>query len=120
MPGLSPGQAFAHCAVQIEASLDGYRRKMPAWYRATIGRLARALVFVRGDFSGDPLAPNAEPVDTVVGMKRLYEAIGRFKAHRGMMAEHWRFGRLTKDQYAALHTMVLSHYFDRMKRRAPD
>lgn len=118
LPGASAALArgIAHCAQGIELSLSGYPRLKPAWFRATVGRLALKVFLRRGEMRHDLEAaiPGAEDIPAGLSfadaVARLRRAVTAFDAHPGPLAPHFAYGALGRGQYERVHAMHLADH----------
>ncbi|MEM6993129.1 MAG: DUF1569 domain-containing protein [Myxococcota bacterium] len=113
--GWAWARVLEHCAQSIEYSIDGFPKPKPAIIRATIGRLVARRFLQRGALSHDLQAaiPGAETLsldDDDAALTRLREAVARFEAHTGPLADHFVFGKLAKADYGRLHAMHIEDH----------
>lgn len=111
---------LAHCAQSIEYSIAGYPRLRPAWFRATLGRLARAKFLTQGRMSHDlrapvPGAPPLVELVAPVALRRLRDAISTFRAHEGPLAPHLAYGPCTRSEYEQLHAMHVADHLSAVR-----
>ncbi|MBI4818501.1 MAG: DUF1569 domain-containing protein [Deltaproteobacteria bacterium] len=110
------GVALAHCAQSIELSISGF----PQLRGLVVRRLVGPLVFRRFARRGFmkhalkaqiPGAAEIDPNTTVeAGRARLEAAIEAFRAHDGTLAEHFAYGRLSRDEYELAHSMHVADH----------
>jgi hypothetical protein len=107
------GQVCDHLAKAFTGSIDGIPFRAPWLFRTLVAPLAWPRVMkTRRIPSGVRIpekyvAPNVD-VDEAVG--RLTAAVRRWQAHRGDVAEHPFFGRLTREQWGELHLIHGAHH----------
>jgi len=114
MPGL--GAALAHCAQSIEYSLTGFPTQRGFLVRKFFGPRMLRKCLQKGELTHDlkapiPGAPEIPPaLATDEGMTRLRAAIASFRAHQGILAPHFAFGEVTRQDYERLHSMHIADH----------
>ena len=109
-----------HSAQSIEYSLDGFPQPKPAWFRASLGRMAFAVFSSRGKMShgleepipGAPAIASGQPLNAAV--EHLVNALNRFERHSGALAPHFAYGALDKSEYTRAHLMHLANHWERV------
>jgi hypothetical protein len=115
--GWTLAQVLEHAAQSIEFSLRGFPQLKPAWFSATVGKLAFATFDARGRMNhglsepipGAPALAAALPVPEAVA--RLTQALKAFDAHTGALRPHFAYGALDKGAYARAHLMHLADHW---------
>jgi hypothetical protein len=110
-------EVLHHVAQSVEFSLDGFPQLKPAWFRATLGRLAFAIFSARGRMShaldapipGAPPIASGLPLDTAVA--RALAALDRFERHGGPLQPHFAYGALDKAAFLRAHLMHLNDHW---------
>ena len=119
VPGAAKGwplaRAVAHAARGIEYSLTGYPVAKPAWFRATVGRIALGKFLRQGYMRHDlaaviPGEPDAGEMSLDAAIGRLESAIMRFHAHSGELAPHFAYGPVGRGDYERIHAMHLADH----------
>jgi len=108
-------RVLEHCAQSIEYSMDGFPKLKPGFIRATVGRIVAGRFLSRGALSHDlqaaiPGAPALTEDDASKALARLQQAVERFEAHDGALADHFIFGRVQKADYDHLHAMHIENH----------
>jgi hypothetical protein len=108
-------RAVAHAARGIEYSLTGYPMAKPAWFRATVGRIALGKFLRQGYMRHDlaaviPGETDAGGVSIDAAIGRLEAAILRFHAHSGELAPHFAYGPVGRGDYERIHAMHLADH----------
>jgi hypothetical protein len=109
-------QAVEHCAQSVECSMTGYPELRSGFFRATIGPLVKRKFLRAGSMSHDTSAgiagaPDpAAGVDLAVAIAHLGAAIARFQAFEAPLAPHLAYGRCSKADYEALHSMHIADH----------
>lgn len=117
--GWSPAQVFVHLAQSIEYSLTGYPALKSPLFRHTAGAAAFQAFATAGvmrhpltePIPGAPALPaddetgaGAEPLTALM---RLRAALAAFITFEGILAPHFAYGELDKDDYALAHALHL-------------
>jgi len=112
------GLVFHHCAQSIEYSMIGYPQLKPALFRSTVGPAAFAMFAARGGMRhglAEPI-PGAPELDAAAtaesGLRRLRAAFAYFRDFQGVLAPHFAYGPLSKEQYEAAHVMHFWNHLD--------
>lgn len=110
-------QNLIHCAQSIEYSLTGYPEHRSWLFKNTIG----TIVFNKFDGQGYmthnlsapiPQAPEiVKEGDLKEAIQRLKKSIEDFDNFSGELADHFAYGKLTKEDYATAHTLHLADHF---------
>jgi hypothetical protein len=113
----SVAQVLAHCAQSIEYSLIGFPLAKPAWFQATIGKLALGKFLRQGYMSHDltaaiPGAPPPHDGDPREALDRLIAAIDKFEAHDGPFAPHFAYGSVDKARYGRVQAMHIAQHLE--------
>jgi hypothetical protein len=111
-------RAVTHAARGIEYSLTGYPVAKPAWFRATVGRIALGKFlrqgYMRHDLAavipGEPEAGDGGGLSLDAAIGRLEGAIMRFHAHSGELAPHFAYGPVGRGDYERIHAMHLADH----------
>lgn len=109
-------QVLLHCAQSIEYSMTGYPRLKPWLVRATVGRLALALLLKRGYMRHDvsapiPGAPAIEPTpDLTQALQKLRRSCDAFRSFERQLSPHFLLGPMSKQQYERLHAMHVADH----------
>ncbi|HND13265.1 MAG TPA: DUF1569 domain-containing protein [Pseudomonadota bacterium] len=115
-PATGLGAALAHCAQSIEYSLTGFPTQRGLLVRTLIGPLLLRKYLRQGFLSHDVKAPipGAPPLSPDLaftdGAERLRRAISEFRSHRGILAPHFAFGKVSREDYEKLHAMHLADH----------
>jgi Protein of unknown function (DUF1569) len=115
---LTPAQALVHCAQSIEYSMNGYPKLRSGLFRATIGPMVKRKFLRAGAMSHDRGAhiegAPALPVDADLAsaLARLRRAIHTFRSYQGALGPHLAYGRCTRDEYEALHSMHVADHLE--------
>ena len=114
-------QVLEHAAQSIEFSLRGFPQLKPAWFSATVGKLAFAAFDARGRMShglSEPI-PGAPALATALSLPdavaRLSQALREFDAHTGALQPHFAYGALDKGAYARAHLMHLADHWQQFR-----
>jgi hypothetical protein len=114
-------QIVTHWTYSIEYSMTRYPVMRPIWFRRAIGPIAAAL-FIRNQAMRhglDEQIPGAPDVpvdgDLTQAFERLYAAIDKFLAYEGTLAEHFAYGRLTKQQYSVLQALHIKNHWSEIQ-----
>lgn len=108
------GQACTHLSGAINGSRLGIPFKAPWWARWFLATFVlRRVLRTRRIRPGVKLPSKFEPrapADEAVAIHELRSAILAFEAHRGPLARHPFFGKLSRDQWHALHLIHAAHH----------
>ncbi|HWI11894.1 MAG TPA: DUF1569 domain-containing protein [Burkholderiaceae bacterium] len=110
-------QVLHHVAQSVEYSLDGFPQLKPAWFRATLGRLAFAIFSARGRMSHalDAPIPGAPPIASglplTAAVAHVLAALDRFERHDGPLQPHFAYGALDKAAFGRAHLMHLNDHW---------
>ncbi|MBK7579426.1 MAG: DUF1569 domain-containing protein [Myxococcales bacterium] len=117
LPGAwSYSEVLQHCAQSIEYSLSGYPELRSGFFRATLGRLAKAKFLSAGRMRHDlgaavPGAPALDPALPVPDARaRLLEAMAKFDAFSGELQDHLAYGACSRAEYEQLHAMHVANH----------
>lgn len=113
----SVAQVLAHCAQSIEYSLIGFPLPKPAWFQATVGKLALGKFLRQGYMSHDlaaaiPGAPPPHDGDPRAALERLIAAIDQFEAREEPMAPHFAYGPVDKARYGRVQAMHIAQHLE--------
>src|SRR5262245_5520746 len=113
--GWSVSQMLVHCAQSIDYSLKGYPTARSVLVRKIFGPLVLRKFISQGAMSHDldaaiPGAPALPDGSLQEGIARLREAMGRFQSHQGEVAPHFAYGKVTREQYEAVHAMHVANH----------
>ena len=106
-----------HVAQSVEYSMTGFPRLKPAWFRATLGRLAFAVFSWRGRMThalDEPIpgAPDiAQGLPLGPAVERAIAALQAFDRHGGALCPHFAYGTLDKAAYTRAHLMHLANHW---------
>ncbi len=110
-------QVLEHAAQSVEFSLRGFPQLKPAWFSATVGKLAFATFDARGRMShglSEPI-PGAPALASALALPdavaRLTKALKDFDTHTGPLRPHFAYGALDKGAYARAHLMHLADHW---------
>lgn len=110
----SLGQMCNHLAATLIYSVEGMPVQAPWVIRATIGRLARRSILVRGKMmEGLPLPQKYLPkpgLDARAEAEALRAALYLFAAHGGPYAMNPIMGRITPEEWARVHCVHCAHH----------
>lgn len=110
------GTALAHCAQSIEFSLTGFPTQRGLLVRKLVGPLLLRKYLRQGFLTHDvkapiPGAPELPPdLSFESGAERLRGAIAQFRSHSGILAPHFAFGHVSREDYETLHAMHLADH----------
>ncbi len=107
-------QICEHMTAVYDRSIDGYSVKRPWIFRATIGRVARALVLRSGRIPSGVKAP-APALPTKMlpepeSIARFQAALRRVTDHAGDFDSHPIFGRMSASDNKRLHLIHAAHH----------
>lgn len=111
-------QLLQHCAQSVEFSIQGYPEHSSALFKQSVGQAAFYTFSKRGQLSHDvnepiPGAPKLiEGLEPYQSRERFRRALLQFQHHQGELAEHFAFGKLTKQEYEMLHAM---HFYQHLE-----
>jgi hypothetical protein len=113
----SVAQVLAHCAQSIEYSLIGFPLAKPAWFQATVGKLALGKFLRQGYMSHDvaaaiPGAPPPHDGDPRAALDRLIAAIDSFEAREEPLAPHFAYGSVDKARYGRVQAMHIAQHLE--------
>lgn len=121
----NPHQIFSHCAQTIEYSMAGYPAPKSKLFMDTAGKFAFAIFSSQKKMkhglsepvAGAPALAEAEAeADAVQGLARLRQAFLDFQQFDGVLAPHFAYGTLSKDEYALAHVLHFSNHLEQIKR----
>ena len=110
------GTVLAHCAQSIEYSLTGFPTQRGLLVRRVIGPWLLRKYLRQGFMTHDVNAPipGAPEVPAELsfsdGSERLKTAIAQFRGHSGILAPHFAFGKVSREDYEKLHAMHLADH----------
>lgn len=110
-----------HCAQSVEYSMVGYPQHKSDLFKSTIGALAFAVFESKRKMShnlSEPI-PGAASLDKhlllnnniTAAYERFKQSLIDFQAYDGVLAPHFAYGPLTKQQYELAHAM---HFMDHL------
>ena len=119
----SPAQVVEHLAQSIEYSMIGYPQAKPAWFQASLGRLAGAAFQRAGAMQHDleapiPGAPTLAAALLAPACDRLQAALDGFEAHTGLLQPHFAYGVLSRDAYLRAHLMPIADHAAKLELQA--
>jgi hypothetical protein len=112
----TPAQALLHCAQSIELSMTRYPELRSGLFRATVGPLVKRKFLRAGFMSHDTSAgiagvPDPAPdAELAAASARLRAAMTRFQGFDGPLGPHLAYGRCSKAEYEALHSMHVADH----------
>jgi len=117
----NPHQVFTHCAQSIEYSMSGYPAAKSKLFQDTIGAAAFSVFAAKGKMThglaeqidGAP-ALEAMP-DAAAALARLRQAFLAFRDHGGLLAPHFAYGPLSREQYEMAHVMHFYNHLDEIR-----
>jgi hypothetical protein len=120
----SLAQICNHLTTSIRGSIDGYPGMRPPWIvRATIGKLARRSILVKGVIlEGAPLPKDYKPqpgLDATAEAETLRKAIAAFQECASPKA-HPFVGAMTKDEWTRFHCVHCGHHLSFAQEAASD
>jgi hypothetical protein len=114
-------QVFSHCAQTVEFSMAGYPKPKSAAFQATAGKLAFAAFSSQQKMKHNIAEPidgaPALPVegDPKLALERLHKAFTDFQQFQGVLAPHFAYGALSKDDYALAHVLHFSNHLEEIQ-----
>ncbi|HWH83789.1 MAG TPA: DUF1569 domain-containing protein, partial [Burkholderiaceae bacterium] len=110
-------QVLHHFAQSVEFSLDGFPQLKPAWFRATLGRLAFVIFSARGRMThaldapipGAPQIAPGLPLDAAAA--HALAALERFERYDGVLQPHFAYGALDRAAFRRAHLMHLNDHW---------
>jgi hypothetical protein len=103
-----------HLRMAFELSIDGFAEQAPWLVRRTVGVVAGRFVLWTGWIPRGMPVPGGKPVVQLTGAAEeaagLAEAIARFSAHSGIVAEHPMMGRFSKERWGRFHCVHCAHH----------
>jgi Protein of unknown function (DUF1569) len=109
-----------HCAESLEGSLHGYPQLKPQWFRYSVGPLAKHVFLWNGAMSHnthDPI-PGFEDQPSSnsdqEAFDRLFLAIANFKTWNREVAEHFAYGKLSKEEAEKLQAFHIADHLSRI------
>ena len=110
----SLGMMCQHLCRAFELSMEGFPEQASWIYRRTVGVVARQVVLRVGWIPRGVKAPGMrlmkDHFDPALEAERLAEAIERFSAYSGKLAEHPMLGRFSKKQWVRFHCVHCAHH----------
>ena len=107
-------QACDHLAYSFEGSVRGFDFSAPRIVQALVGQYALRYVLKHRKAPFRPRVPKRlEPPsgkDPHACVARLKDSIKEFESHRGELAPHPFFGKITRDQWRQIHLFHCSHH----------
>jgi hypothetical protein len=109
-------QVFHHLAQSVEMSVHGFPEHKSDLFKHTAGAAAFAVFRRRGRMHhalDEPIpgAPGlSDDGDVAMAIDRLRRALVEFDAYSGILAPHFAYGALTREQYAVAHAMHLNNH----------
>ncbi|MBS2023096.1 MAG: DUF1569 domain-containing protein [Deltaproteobacteria bacterium] len=110
-----------HCALSLDCSRTGFPVMKPVLVRRTVGPLVLRIFLARGRMRHDHLAAipgdldGLKDSDPAKAVDRLLRSIADFQAHKGTLAEHFVYGRLTKDQGDRIQAMHIADHLSALE-----
>lgn len=110
-------QVLEHCVQSVEYSMIGFPEHKSPLFKHTIGDLAFNVFSSRGEMThslsepipGAPLLVKSQNINNLY--KRFSDVMRHFQNYDGELAEHFAYGKLTKQEYEKAHVM---HFYNHM------
>jgi hypothetical protein len=113
-------QIFTHCAQSVEFSMTQFPEHKSSVFKNTVGTLAFSFFASAGKMThglSEPI-PSAPILkknsDTLIALNRLKESLIDFEGYQGVLAPHFAYGELTKDEYEKAHVMHLYNHLQQI------
>jgi hypothetical protein len=109
-------KTLLHCAQSIDYSMSGYPEARSALFRYTAGAAGFSYFKSRKRMSHNLLEaiPGSAMLDanaaTELAMATLRKSIDKFNAFSGILAPHFAYGKLSKEDYELAHAMHLANH----------
>jgi len=116
-----PAQIFTHCAQSVEYSMAEYPEHKTELFKRTIGQLAFSAFSEKGAMhhglsEAIPGAPDASlEKDPKLALQRLAKAFIDFSQYQGILASHFAYGELSKQDYELAHVMHFYNHLQEIK-----
>lgn len=112
---------LVHCAQSVEYSYEGYPQHNSAFFKQTVGSLAFSMFESKKRMTHalDESIPGA-PEITVnqsldVALVRLRKSLTTFNNYQGVLAPHFAYGELTKEQYTLAHVLHFNNHWSEVE-----
>jgi hypothetical protein len=114
-------QIFTHCAQSVEYSMSQFPVHKSIIFKETIGKLAFSIFSSKGKMThslseqipGAPLV--ISNMDVAIALNRLKTALIDFKEYQGTIAQHFAYGKLTKQEFEIAHVIHLYNHLQEIK-----
>ncbi|TWX47209.1 DUF1569 domain-containing protein [Colwellia hornerae] len=112
----NPYQIFTHCAQSVEFSMSQFPEHKSDLFKSTVGKLAFSIFLSKGKMTHGldepiPSAPMfAKNIDSTIALNRLKKSLLDFKRYQGILAPHFAYGELSKEEYEIAHVMHLYNH----------
>ena len=114
-------QVFTHCAQSVEYSMLGYPEHKSDIFKNTLGKTAFSLFSSKRKMThaldevipGAPTFSNEENI--TVAFERFKKSLEDFKKYDGVLAPHFAYGQLTKQQYEMAHVMHFNNHLQEIE-----
>ncbi len=110
-----------HCAQSVEYSMHGYPQHQSDLFKQTIGKFAFSLFeskkkMTHGLDQAIPGAPEISANQSLeLALNRLRKSLISFSHYQGVLAPHFAYGQLTKQQYALAHVMHFNNHWSEVE-----
>ena len=116
----SIARTFHHMTQSVDYSITGYPEHKPEWFKSSLGATAFAVFAAKRVMThnleepipGAPDTPTSLTADAAIS--QLVEALDRFQAHTGPLADHFAYGALSKAEYTLAHVMHVRNHFEQI------
>ncbi|MFV8569579.1 DUF1569 domain-containing protein [Marinobacter sp. SBS5] len=114
-------QVFTHCAQSVEYSMLGYPEHKSDIFKNTVGKAAFSLFSSKRKMThaldeAIPGAPNFSNEENIAdAFERFKKSLIDFKMHEGVLAPHFAYGQLTKQQYEMAHVMHFNNHLQEIE-----
>ena len=92
-----------------------------SFFKSTVGKLAFSIFSSKGKMThglNEPI-PSApiltKSLDSIIALNRLKKSLIEFDSYQGILAPHFAYGELTKDEYEKAHLMHLYNHLQEIK-----
>lgn len=114
-------QVLTHCAQSVEYSILGYPEHKSDIFKNTVGKTAFSLFSSKRKMThaldeaipGAPKFSNEENV--TYAFERFKKSLIDFKQYDGVLAPHFAYGQLTKQQYEMAHVMHFNNHLQEIE-----
>ena len=114
-------QVFTHCAQSVEYSMVGYPDHKSDIFKNTVGKAAFSLFSSKRKMThaldeSIPGAPEFSDEESVAdAFERFKKSLIDFKEYEGVLAPHFAYGQLTKQQYEMAHVMHFNNHLQEVE-----